>query len=233
MAVMHGCEGCRASRMTVRGSGSWHQTRERGREIPADDRSAGQTVDSQTVSAGGDLQSGDHRLQFDRHFFHRAAGHRAIRRDRHRVLHHDRDAGARLLLRQRRGQLDEPRTRQTEQRAGIPAAGRRLRGRGDLRSDDRRDRAADVAAAGRHAGFDSHDCAVRGAIPDTIAGRRALRMRVVRAQRAAALPRPVGVRHDRLGFGRAAELLARAAAHLRGGPRDIRRRASPPPSARR
>lgn len=27
---------------------------------------------------------------------------------RHRVLHHDRDAGARLLLRQRRGQLDEP-----------------------------------------------------------------------------------------------------------------------------
>lgn len=55
MAVMHGCEGCRASRMTVRGSGSWHQTRERGREIPTDDRSAGQTVDSQAVSAGGDL----------------------------------------------------------------------------------------------------------------------------------------------------------------------------------
>ena len=55
--------------MTVRGSGSWHQTRERGREIPADDRSTGQTVDSQTVSAGGDLQSGDHRLHLTDTFF--------------------------------------------------------------------------------------------------------------------------------------------------------------------
>lgn len=200
MAVTRIRIGQGASRITVRGSGSWHETRKRGREISADDRAAGQTADPQTMPAGRHLQSGDHCLQSHGHVLYWPAWHRAVRRHRHRVLHHDRDAGARLLLRQRRGQFDESRTWQTEQRTCLPTVGRGLRGRGDFRFGNCRDRAADPAAVGRHAGFDLHDRPIRRAISDTAAGRRTLRMRFVRAQRTAAIPRAIGVRHDRAGF---------------------------------
>ena len=77
--------------------------------------------------------------------------------------------------------------KQNNERA--PDYWRGLRGRGALWFGDCRNRIADPAAAGRHAGIDLDDRPIRRAIPDAVVGRRTLCMRVVRAQRTAAIPR--------------------------------------------